>query len=207
MNQSPDSRAPTADAPLVEVVPLGRVNQTAAAVAAANLQALFGLNALAVAPWPEPEYALAPTRGQYDAGAILLALSRDAPGPALRLGLTRHDLCLPFLSYVFGEAQMEGRAAVVSLYRLGGSADGSRASRSLMLERLAKTALHEMGHVLGLVHCRAPGCLMNFAQGLGKLDRLDLALCPACQSRLVRLRLRLLEGASQPPREREPGEV
>jgi predicted Zn-dependent protease len=61
-----------------------------------------------------------------------------------------------------------------------------------------------MGHVLGLVHCRAPGCLMNFAQGLGKLDRLDLALCTACQSRLVRFRLRLPGGASRPPREPEP---
>lgn len=188
---------------MVEVVPLGRVNQTAASVAAANLQAQFGLDTVVVEPWPQPEYALIPARGQYDAGPILLALAGEGSGLPLRLGLTRRDLCLPFLSYVFGEAQLEGRAAVVSLHRLQEPAPGERASRSVMLERLAKMVLHEMAHVLGLVHCRAPGCLMNFSQGLAALDRLDLRFCVACQSRLVHRRLRLRTGVARAPA--EPG--
>jgi archaemetzincin len=188
----------------VEVVPLGRVSQTAVAVAAANLQAQFGLDSSVTKPWPEPDYALAPGRGQYDAGPILLALAGDGRGPPLRLGLTRHDLCLPFLTHVFGEAQLGGRAAVVSLYRLQGSEQGGRASRSLLLDRLAKIALHEMGHVLGLVHCRLPRCLMNFSQGLANLDQLELRLCPACQSQLVHLRLKLLEGLPEPRQHRGP---
>jgi len=191
---------PAPPAPLVEVVPLGRVNQTAAAVVAANLQAIFGLDAGITDPWLEPDYALVSARGQYDAGPILEALAGNGPGLPLRVGLTRLDLCLPFLSYVFGEAQMEGRAAVVSTHRLGEGRRGGRASRSLVLERLAKVALHEMAHVLGLVHCRAPRCLMNFSPGLAALDRLGAFLCPACQALLDMRRRRLLAGRGRAPR-------
>ncbi|MEW5913562.1 MAG: archaemetzincin [Thermodesulfobacteriota bacterium] len=194
-----DNRPDAPATPLVEVVPLGRVSQTAVAVAAANLQAIFNLNASVSAPWPEPTYALVPTRGQYDAGPILRALAQDQAGPPLRLGLTGRDLCLPFLSYVFGEAQVEGRAAVVSMYRLQDAAQGGKVSRALMLERLAKIALHETAHVLGLVHCQAPGCLMNFASSLASLDRLRLILCPDCQTILARRRQRLRDQISQAP--------
>lgn len=191
----------------MEVVPLGRVNQTAAAVAAANLQAQFGLSAAVAEPWPEPDYALVPARGQYDAGPILLALADGGSGFPLRLGLIGGDLCLPFLSYVLGEAQLEGRAAVVSLHRLQEAAPGGESSRSVMLERLAKIALHEMAHVLGLVHCREPGCLMNFSQGLSALDRLGLKFCVACQSSLVQGRLRLMADVARAPAEPEPGNL
>ncbi|MFH1060085.1 MAG: zinc metallopeptidase [Pseudomonadota bacterium] len=183
-------------APLVEVVPLGRVSATAVSVAAANLQALFGLDAMVAPARPAPEHCLAPTRGQYDASLILLDLAQDAApdsaqnaaGPPLRLGITALDLCLPFLTYVFGEAQLGGRAAVVSLHRLRDRDDGVRAPRALMLERLAKLALHETAHILGLPHCQAPGCLMRFSGGLPDLDRLDLALCPSCEPRLTAAR-------------------
>lgn len=198
------SRPSPEDEPLVEVVPLGRVNQTSSAVAAANLQALFGLDAKVIEPWPEPEYALVPARGQYDAGPILLALAQGGSGLPLRLGLTGRDLCLPFLSHVFGEAQMGGRAAVVSLHRLGDPAQGERAPDGLMLERLAKIALHEMAHVLGLVHCRAAGCLMNFSPSLAGLDRLAMLLCPACSAQLSRQRRRLLQAAKRAPAQAEP---
>ncbi|MCB2225066.1 MAG: archaemetzincin [Desulfarculaceae bacterium] len=177
---------------LVEVVPLGAVNQTAAAVVAANLQAILGLDADLAPPAPEPEHALVPARGQYDASLILQELAQRPTPPPLCLGLTRHDLCLPFLSHVFGEAQLEGRAAVVSLHRLGQGEGSQPVPRALLLERAAKVALHESAHLLGLTHCRAPRCLMNFSAGLDKLDRLELSLCPTCRGQAARKRLALI---------------
>lgn len=178
-------------APMVEVVPLGRVSATAASVAAANLQALFLMDAIVAPAWPQPEHCLAPSRGQYDAGRILLDLAQGEAGPPLRLGITAADLCLPFLTYVFGEAQLGGRAAVVSLHRLRLMENGTRAPRALLLERLAKLALHETAHILGLAHCQTPGCLMRFSGGLAELDRLDLELCPSCRPQLTVARLAL----------------
>ena len=201
------SDSPPADssAPLVEVVPLGRVSGTATAVAAANLQAILGLDALVAPARPLPGHCLAPSRGQYDAGRLLLELAGEGAPPPLRLGLTASDLCLPFLTHVFGEAQLGGRAAVVSLRRLGRQEDGSRAPRDLLLERVAKVALHETAHILGLTHCRGAQCLMRFSGGLAELDRLDLAFCPACRWRLEAAR-RELRGVSGPARA-EPAPV
>ena len=187
------------------MVPLGRVSATAAAVVAANLQALLGLNTLVVRPWPEPSPCLVPTRGQYDASLILRELAPEGESGALRLGLINHDLCLSFLTFVFGEAQLGGRAAVVSLHRLQDLDDGSRAPQALFLGRLAKVGLHETAHVLDLPHCRAPGCLMRFSGGLAELDRLGLEFCPACQSRLAVGRARIRRGEVRAPAGAGPG--
>ncbi len=184
---------------MVEVVPLGRVSATAAAVAAGHLQAILGLETLVAASRPLPEHCLVPSRGQYDASRLLLALAGEGAPPPLRLGITSGDLCLPFLTHVFGEAQLGGRAAVVSLHRLARLEDGARAPRDLLLERLAKVALHETAHVLGLTHCRAAQCLMRFSGGLAELDGLDMALCPSCRWRLETAR-QGLRGAEGPGR-------
>jgi len=108
------------------------------------------------------------------------------------LGLTARDLCLPVLTYVFGQAQMNGRAAVVSLRRLGGP--GGAAPRALFYTRLAKVALHETAHLLGASHCHRPGCLMCFSSTLKHVDALDIGFCPDCAVGLVRGRRRLLGG-------------
>ena len=165
----------------VEVVPLGPVDGVAVSVVAANIQTFIGLPVDVVPPWPEPAYAIIPVRGQYNALPILKALATGIGADTRRLGLFGGDLCLPILTYVFGEAQVNGRAAVISLRRLRQSRDGQRVPSSLLLERLAKVAVHEMSHVLGLKHCRTPNCLMSFSLGLDQLDALTLRFCPDCE--------------------------
>lgn len=191
---TPDDRdppRPTQPGPRVEVVPLGRVNLTAAHVVAGNLQALLGLAARVGEPRPDPEEALVANRGQYDARVVLEELAKGVGAP-FRLGVTAVDLCLPFLDYVFGEAQVGGRAAVVSLARLGGGRGAAGVPREVMLERLAKVALHETAHLLGITHCRAAGCLMSFSETLERIDRISLAMCPGCRADLARRRRRVV---------------
>jgi archaemetzincin len=174
----------------VEVIPLGPVDEVCVSVVAANIQTFIGLAVDVVPPWPDPIYALIPVRGQYNALPILKALSVDLDAGTRRLGLLAGDLCLPILTYVFGEAQVNGRAAVVALRRLKHGRDGQRAPAHLLLERLAKVAVHEMAHVLGLTHCRSPRCLMSFSLGLEQLDALELRFCPHCERRIARCVLR-----------------
>jgi archaemetzincin len=160
------------------------VDGVAVSVVAANLQAIAGLLADVVPAWPDPEYALIPARQQYNAIPILQALEANAPDAVLRLGLMAGDLCLPIFSYVLGEAQVGGRSAVVSLHRLGEGGEGKPVESSLLYERVAKVALHEVAHVLGLHHCREPHCLMRFSLGAEHIDELSLTFCPECQDRL-----------------------
>ncbi|MBI5583556.1 MAG: peptidase M54 [Deltaproteobacteria bacterium] len=170
----------------VEIIPLGRVDEVAGAVVAANIQEFLGFPTTLASPQPVPEEAHLPGRNQYDAGWILKQLRRGLDPRALRLGVTTRDLALPILTYVFGEALVGGRAAVVSVFRLGTEPGQPRKDLGRLYERLAKVALHETAHALGVPHCRRSGCLMRFSYGLDHLDTLEIAFCPACREEIAR---------------------
>ncbi len=104
--------------------------------------------------------------------------SRPPGLPDRLLGVTDVDLFIPVLTFVFGEAQLGGRAAIVSLARLTEAADPSS-----LAARLRKEAVHEMGHTFGLVHCAAPACVMSRSPGLRAVDLKEDRLCADCRVR------------------------
>lgn len=179
-------RSPPAS-PLVAVTPVGLEHQVACAVVAANLQTVLGVAAQITRPRTLPEDARIPARAQYNAVPILKTLARDLAGFPLRVGVTTVDLCLPVFSFVYGEALLNGRTAVVSTSRLGAAEGCEPSSQALLYERLAKVALHETAHALGVTHCRQGRCLMRFASELAALDQLRLLFCPDCERRLARV--------------------
>ncbi|MFZ2445006.1 MAG: hypothetical protein WAW37_01490 [Syntrophobacteraceae bacterium] len=164
----------------VDIIPLGVVDPMAVSVIAANIQTIMGLNAAIHAPLPEPEETYLPLRGQYAATKIIKSIENMAGGGRFKLGVVQFDICTPILKYVYGESQLGGRAAVISLHRLGGGEP-----KRLYL-RAAKIGLHETGHLLGVGHCRAPDCLMVFSSNLERLDRLPLRFCSACEYEIAR---------------------
>jgi archaemetzincin len=164
----------TVDA-LLDLIPFGRADQLALSVVAANIQAVIGM----------PTHVLA-ARRQYDAIKILNTLSEEKAGALFKLGVLQHDLCIPILTYVYGESQLGGHAAVISLSRL------YHLDRRMTCERGAKIGLHEVGHLLGLEHCRESACLMRFSKQLAHLDLLPLRFCPACEYEIARLLKRVM---------------
>jgi archaemetzincin len=128
-----------------------------------------------------PAGTLDPRRRQHSSGRMLEWLLREGPGEGKVLGVTDVDLFIPILTFVFGEAQLGGRAAVVSTARL---LDGAVRDERLLLERLAKEAVHELGHALGLVHCAVPECAMSRSASVREVDQKRGALCRDCRSRL-----------------------
>ncbi len=72
-----------------------------------------------------PGEAWDPRRRQYETGRILKWLESRHADASKVLGLTDVDLFIPILTFVFGEAQLGGRAAVVSTARLA-SGNGAR---------------------------------------------------------------------------------
>ena len=131
-------------------------------------------------PLPPQTYHLA--RHQYHSTQLLEFLVDDVETEAFRiLGVTAEDLYIPILTFVFGEAQLNGKAAIISLFRPRGDADGTTPPRPVFLERLIKLSLHELGHTFGLEHCREDGCLMGFSSNLEKLDQNHIAFCDYCQ--------------------------
>jgi len=128
-----------------------------------------------------PVDSYVPRRGQHASGKILAWLSSNAPDGSRRiLGVTDADLFIPILTFVFGEAELRGRAAVVSTARLSGL-DGVPAEPSLLAARLAKECVHEVGHTFGLIHCRVPGCAMARSASLRDVDTKTGHLCRECR--------------------------
>ena len=63
-------------------------------------------------------FALDAGRKQYYSTSILQRLERASDPDARILGVTACDLYVPVLTFVFGEAQLTGRCALVSCHRL-----------------------------------------------------------------------------------------
>jgi archaemetzincin len=105
------------------------------------------------------------------------------PGARL-LAVTSVDLYVPVLTFVFGEAQLTGSCAVVSLHRLREEFYGLPPREDLMRERLVKEAVHELGHTFGLRHCDDWRCVMTSSHAVERLDVKSAEFCFLC-SRIV----------------------
>ncbi|GBD93404.1 peptidase family M54 [bacterium BMS3Abin05] len=122
-------------------------------------------------------------RNQYHATEILAMLLRKMPADADRIiGVTNLDLYIPILTFVFGEAQLKGRAAVVSCFRLRNEFYGLPANNDLLAERFAKEAVHELGHTFGLIHCENPTCVMHASTYAEEIDLKNYQFCPNCRA-------------------------
>jgi archaemetzincin len=126
-----------------------------------------------------------PMRRQWNAGKLLSALDEvpEARGARRILGVTEADLFIPILTFVFGLAYLDGRAALVSTHRLHPELYGLAPDRDLVLRRLEKEALHEIGHTFGLTHCKDYGCVMHFSNTADEVDLKGARFCLACEAK------------------------
>jgi len=140
------------------------------------------LSALAI-----PASAYDAKRSQYQSVEIMKALAQYAPPDAARvLGLVAVDLAIPMLTFLFGQAQLDGRVALVSLCRLQQEFYGLPANEGLLRERTVKEVLHELGHTFGLIHCSERKCAMSLATHVELVDAKAESYCASCGLRLAR---------------------
>ena len=133
----------------------------------------------------DPELAFESSRGQYNSTELLAQLLAESEGSQARIiGISGVDLFIPILTYVFGEAQLSGRAAVVSTYRLDNTRYGLPGNDRLLLDRLVKESVHELGHTCGLVHCDHPTCVMRSSTYVEDIDLKSAQFCSRCNSQV-----------------------
>jgi archaemetzincin len=133
-------------------------------------------------------FAFDPVRNQYHATAILRHLAGAIPAPNQQriLGVASVDLYVPIFTFVFGEAQLAGPAAVISRHRLRQEFYGQPGDIDLTRERLLKEALHELGHTFGLRHCQDWNCPMSTTTAIERLDWKSTEYCDTCREAVVR---------------------
>ena len=129
--------------------------------------------------------AFDPSRVQYNSSLILRQLIMKPPSDAEKiLGVLDVDLFIPILTFVFGEAQLKGIGAAVSIHRLHNRFYGLPENSEATTDRLLKEAVHELGHTFGLIHCSQPKCVMNSSTYVENIDQKPAELCPLCQKNI-----------------------
>ncbi len=123
-----------------------------------------------------PAESYNPNRKQYDPLQIAKKIATiESVHDDVRLGIVDVDIYARGLNFIFGLASRLHLIGIVSLYRLAGEN---------IRERLAKEVIHEMGHLLGLNHCRDSRCVMHFSNTLDDTDKKEKNLCGKCRSKL-----------------------
>jgi len=165
----------------IGVFAFGEVPPIYLKVIAAHISGYLKLDAEILSPVAHPHYALDEHRFQYDCGIILKTVAANAfEGYEKVIGVLTVDLFVPIFTYVYGEARQGGKIALVSTFQLHSNPQKTSEPSSLIYERTAKVAMHELGHLFNLMHCDDEKCLMHFSGSLKDLDRTPVYFCRYC---------------------------
>jgi archaemetzincin len=127
-----------------------------------------------------------PSRRQYNGTALLNKINNEyASDISKTLGLFNIDLFIPILTYIFGQAFLGGRIGIASMYRLSNDRYGIKTNDTILLERFRKEAIHELGHMFGLIHCSDPVCVMRSSTYVEDIDQKNQVLCSKCRAQIT----------------------
>jgi len=121
-------------------------------------------------------------RGQYDAWRIVQYYRGILGEDEYILLVTDKDLYAAGLNFVFGLAWRG--VAIISVHRLFPEFYGQPPDRALFKERIIKEAVHEVGHLHGLMHCSDRRCVMAFSNSIADTDYKDSRPCKRCLAKL-----------------------
>jgi len=170
----------------IYLVPVGKIEEWILKTLDDHLEETFKCEVETGKGMRVPQEAYNSRRNQYFSSFILNKL-RQAIKPAKPqkiLAISDVDLYVESLNFVFGEAELGGHFAIISLARLRQSFYGFPGDKALFLERAKKEAVHELGHTFGLRHCPNPECVMHFSNSLRDTDRKRASFCSRCQELL-----------------------
>jgi len=145
------------------------------------IEKIFGYKVCFISILKDLNFAYDSKRNQYHSTRILEKLSEQAPANALKiLAITDKDLFIPILTYVYGEAQLGGKACIISIHRLK-KGISALDPEDIFLQRVIKEAVHEIGHTFKLKHCKDVGCIMHYCRNEHDVDLKTDQLCRYCK--------------------------
>jgi archaemetzincin len=168
----------------LHLLPVGNVDAQLLEWLTQALYDKFRMQAEILLPALDPAFALHAERQQYHSSEILASMQRYVSEKTWRiLGVTQLDLYIPILTFVFGEAQLGGKAAVVSYHRLRQEFYGLPRDTNVLAHRLLVESVHELGHTLELTHCHDYQCAMAPSHAVEWIDIKDSGFCEDCLAR------------------------
>jgi len=125
------------------------------------------------------------TRRQYNGNLLLKHVAALVPpDDGKTLGLFSVDLFIPILTFIFGQAYLNGSCGIASVHRLNNTSYGMDPDPGLLERRFTKEVIHELGHTFGLIHCNNPTCVMRSGTYVEDIDQKEHTLCLKCRSEI-----------------------
>jgi len=166
---------------IIAVSPICDLDETLLEQVRRDVHRMFGFRTEIISLLNDADFALDPVRNQYHSTVILKRLSELAPVQAIKvLAIARVDLFIPILTHVYGEAQLDGRACIISTRRLNEGLSPV-STHETFNSRVVKEAIHELGHTFNLRHCRDHSCAMHYCRTIGDVDRKSDQFCRYCK--------------------------
>ncbi len=167
---------------LVRLLPVGKVDVSLLRDLCARIPRCVRVECEIVPANLDPAPSYHAERQQYHSSEILRQMQALVrPWDWRVLAVADVDLYIPILKYVFGEAQMGGPCAVVSVHRLRQELYGLDRDDALLGERLFKESVHELGHTLDLHHCQDYRCMMSSSHSVEWIDLRESTFCDSCR--------------------------
>lgn len=161
------------------VSPIGDIPIWMSDTIAKEVGAFFGFSARVEILLNDINFAYDAERNQYHSTIILEELAKNAPDKCVKIiAVTNEDLFIPILTHVYGEAQLGGKACVISIARLIAGLEVEIANKGC--KRIVKEAIHELGHTFDLRHCEDEMCIMHYCRRLEDVDRKSSQFCRYC---------------------------
>ncbi len=127
-------------------------------------------------------------RGQYNGNMLLRRVDEVfSSDNSKTLAVFNVDLFIPILTFIFGQAFLNGASGISSLHRLRNERYGLPVNNNVLLDRLRKEVIHELGHTFGLIHCFDPVCVMRSSTYVEDIDQKSHKLCQKCKNELMQM--------------------
>jgi archaemetzincin len=164
----------------IVISPIGDLDSDLIQWVGREIHRIFGYRTRTAPLIQHVDFAFDSSRKQHHSTPIIEKLADMAPPEAVKiLGITRVDLFIPILTHVYGEAQLGGKACIVSTHRLN---EGLKMGLwEPFARRVIKEAVHELGHTFNLRHCRTHACCMHYCRSIKDVDRKLGQLCRYCR--------------------------
>ncbi len=165
----------------INIAPLGISNSEVVALIRASLEEKFSVPAKVIDLPIDLEIVKSVERGQYYSTKLIaqaIKLTSEYEGKVLLL--VDVDIYIPIFTFLFGEAQLNGKHSIVSLCRLHEEFYTGKTDNNLFYARTMKEVFHELGHNFGLLHCEEWDCVMHSSSAIEEVDIKGSYYCKNC---------------------------